>query len=289
MSRVTATTRKPSGVVAAMVFAIALTLGLAGCGGDKAASEQDFVGVWEIEAMEGEEGVSSDDLDLLKELGYNVYLTLAEDGEVLFDFVEESETGTWKYLGDGKAEITMGEDSVEATIEGKKLKIVQPDVTMTFFKVSDSTDATDEKATDEAEDATEGEAGDGPEEAAPSGGGIQAVIGQPFGDKYVEITVNEIAENSFGDVGYELTVKNLTDKDIIVTSVEESFTVDGVVLDPFIYGTLDAGASSDEFLYFSEDEVASTDGLIDVRGTFRILNAENFDTLSEFEVSFPAP
>ena len=272
--------------LAATFFALVLMLGLAACGG---ADRHSFVGVWEIESMEGEEAVSDEDLAAVKDLGLNVYLTLWEDGQASLDYVGETLAGTWKEGSDGKAVLTTDDGSTaDLALEDGRLKLSMSDVTMTFFKTHDTPGSVESATVEEEANGPEDEA-----EEASSGDDvsdvIDAVVGEPFGNEYVSITITQVGKSPYGDSGYEMTMENIWDGGLIVDQEEGTFTVDGVQHDIFIYTTLEEGETAEIFPFFDAEDITDPAELVNVEGTLRILDAETFDTLATMQIRFPAP
>ena len=281
------------GKLAGVIFAVVLALGLTACGGkdESGVSEQDFVGVWDIETMGGADDIADqDDLALLKEMGYSICITLWADGKARFDYVDEAMEGTWKYAGDNKATMTLEGSSGDITIEDGVLVLKQSEITMTFLKISDTPgDVAASNSEEVVEEATEEASDDAADETVPTGDVVNAVVGEPFGNEYVTITITSVEEDILGDVGYEMEIENKWTGPVILDWVDDTFIVNGKLLDPCIFQTVEVGETVETFLYFHGEDVGGLAELVNVEGTLRVVDYDAREVLATLEISFPNP
>ena len=126
--------------VASVILGLVLALGLAGCsgGGTSSTSGDEFVGVWNLSSLTGDEVPSTDDLALLEEMGMSISLTLMEGGDAYFDFLDEVSEGTWVAKSSEEVLLTLDGEKLTAKRDGDTLTIADDDVEMVFTK-SDET------------------------------------------------------------------------------------------------------------------------------------------------------
>ena len=117
-------------VVAA--FALALCLGLVGCGG--ADPEKDFIGTWELESGAGEKlSIPAKDVSMLRDVGIVCTLTLDAEGKAVLDMFGETLEGEWKAKGLHEGKVSFDGDAVPAIIdEAGKLTLEQDGLVLTF-------------------------------------------------------------------------------------------------------------------------------------------------------------
>ncbi|MGN0302587.1 MAG: hypothetical protein ACI4BI_06940 [Anaerotardibacter sp.] len=127
---------KKRNILLALICALTLcfALALAGCG-SKADYTKNFAGEWEISGMT-EAGVeySSEDIQLMKDWGLNVVLTLSEDKTASFDLFGEKTEGTWEPKSEKECTITMEGDTITAKLDNGTLTLADDDYSMSFQK-----------------------------------------------------------------------------------------------------------------------------------------------------------
>lgn len=282
---------RTGGVLASIFVALALAVGLSACGsgggsgGDPAAN---FTGVWQLESMDGEDGISAEDMQMMAEMDMYITMTLAEDGAMVMDFMGDTTSGTWKAKDASTANLTVDGESVEAKLDGGKLKMTQDGTTLVFIKSdlppSSASGASDEPADDDEDEVVEEEVVE--EEVVTSGEVVNVEYGVPFGDDLVAITVIDAGLDWGDDPGYNLKIENLSDQVLQVSYKYGTFSVNGKMVDPGMTQTVQPGKYAESFMWFSSDKVADVAALVDVEGTLEV-TTEDWDTLSEIKVVFP--
>lgn len=282
---------RTGGVIASIFVALALAVGLSACGGGSAKGGDDaaanFTGVWQLESMEGEEGISAEDVQMMAEMDLYITLTLAEDGSAVLDFMGETEAGTWKAKDASTADLVIDGETVEAKLDGGKLKLSQDGTTLVFIKSDlppSTASASSEADSDEEEVVVEEEVVE--TDVATSDEVIDVQYGVPFGDDLVTITVIDAGVDWGDDPGYNLKVENLSDQVLKISYKYGTFSVNGKMLSPGLAETVQPGKYVETFMWFDSDEVADVAALVDVEGTLEI-TTEDWDTLSEIKVLFP--
>ena len=102
------------GILAVLaVFCIALV----GCGGGEDYSAN-FAGKWQLVSIEGENALSEEDVQLMKDVDLTVDLTLAEDGTcTLVMFGEDYGSGTWKAKSATECTVTLEGEDIATTLD----------------------------------------------------------------------------------------------------------------------------------------------------------------------------
>lgn len=140
-------------LVAAMCFAFVLCFALAGCGG---SNREAFVGTWELESGTNE-NLDSESIALMKSLGLEVDLVLAEDGTGALEMFGSSSAITWDAKSATEATVMIDGAEAGLTLEEDKLTLVDSaGASMTFTKKSD--DASIASSSGEAASAASSEA-----------------------------------------------------------------------------------------------------------------------------------
>lgn len=282
---------RTGGAIASIIFALALAVGLTACGGGKSDggdSAANFVGVWQLEAMEGEEEISTSDIEMMAEMDMFITLTLAEGGDAVMDFMGDANEGTWKVKDASTVTLTFEGESADGVLKDGKLKMTQDGTTLVFAKTDKDpakTAAVEEK--EEGEDEVVVEEEEVVEEApVSSGDAIDIQYGVPFGDDIATITVIDSAVDFGDDPGYNLKVENNSDQAVIISYKSGTFSVGGKMVSPGLYETVQPGKYVETFMYFGNDDVADLAALVDVEGVIEI-TSDTWDVLTEFDVKFP--
>ena len=127
-----------SGTIGSGSSASASASSAASASSGSGSAAQAAVGTWEIDSLEsGDLGdtVSSDDLELLRDLGMNIELVMNSDGTMSFDMFGESMEGTWSANGTTVTIVMYGEEAT-ATIDGDLLVMQDGADKLTFHRVS---------------------------------------------------------------------------------------------------------------------------------------------------------
>ena len=124
---------KTLGLVAAILMALGMAIGVAGCSGGSDSGKA-FVGVWTLESMEGEDVPDAEEIASMAEIGMAIDLTLTEEGEAYFDFMGDIMEVVWEAQSDKGATVTINADTVDVTLEGDKLKMAKEGAAMIFVK-----------------------------------------------------------------------------------------------------------------------------------------------------------
>lgn len=243
--------------VAAFVVAAALCCGVfAGCASNESSKAQfakDFVGVWQIQNIEeenGKLGVSQESLDLVQAMGGDIALELKEDGtgELMLTF--EGNQTTWSASQQGKGSIAIiREDGskidMSMTLEDGALRIgSKKDGTMVFAKVEG-------EAADKAKSAAKGEA-----LAELDNVEISDEMNVVLTDNdNCKIVVRGKGKDLADNAGYELKVTNRTDKSIVafVSGVDEFKANDSADVEVFLSIDVRPGRVANGFMHFAKD------------------------------------
>ena len=124
-----------------VLMALSLVAGLfalVGCGGNGTAAEDfsdNFVGVWDLYSME-ENGqpASNEDIEMMKDLGMTITLTLNADGSVHFDALGSEHEGTWVAKDATTVTITIDGTPEDMTLEDGVLSMEVDGVKMGLKK-----------------------------------------------------------------------------------------------------------------------------------------------------------
>ncbi len=126
------------GIIALLACVFALSLSLVGCGGgggNSGDAKAAFVGTWDlVEMEENGEVTGSDDLDMLKALGLDVYLELNEDGTGALMLFGEAMEGTWEAKSATDGTFTIEGEAVDMKIASDQLTMEQSGSKLTFAK-----------------------------------------------------------------------------------------------------------------------------------------------------------
>ncbi len=278
---------RTGGVVASIMLALALAVGLSACGGgsggDPAAN---FVGVWQLESAEGDDEISVSDIEMMAEMDMYITLTLAEGGKATMDFMGEAQSGTWEAKDASKASVTFEGETAEAVVKDGKLQITQDGTTLIFVKTDKN--PADQAAVEEedADDEIIEEEFDEEEEVVVSSELVEIEYGVPFGDDLVTITVIDSALDFGDDPGYNLKIENLSDEVLKVSYKSGTFSVGGKMVSPSLYETVQPGKYAETFMWFNNSDVADLAAMADVEGVIEVTN-DDWDVLAEFDVIFP--
>lgn len=128
--------KKRIGIIAVLACVLVLCFTLVGCGsGNSTDNSANFKGEYKLVGME-EDGItySEDDLAFMEELGLDFGLTLADEGKATLNLAGESMDGTWEAKSNKECTITIGSDSIKATLDGDNLKCEDGGSSLTFKK-----------------------------------------------------------------------------------------------------------------------------------------------------------
>ncbi len=126
------------GVIALLACVFALCLALVGCGGGSGSSgdvKAAWVGTWDlVEMEENGEVTGSEDLEMLRSLGLDVYLELNQDGTGSLVLFGEAMDGKWEAKSATEATFTLEGQTVDMKIADSKLAMEQNGSKLTFKK-----------------------------------------------------------------------------------------------------------------------------------------------------------
>ncbi len=265
-------------ILAIAAFAFALCLALVGCGGsgsgDKSADyKKAVVGTWELTEITG---ASDDDMAMMKAFGLTVEMAFAEDGTFKIGMLGETINGTWEAPSAGKVVMKADGDSIEATIEDG---VLSAEVEGDSMKLK--------KSSDEVKDLTA---------AASSSDGIDltadketaAIDKEIVSDDVLSVKVVNKKQDWMDDCGYTLVITNKTaDTPIDVASAYGTWVVNGKMIDPLLYESIQPGAYAETFMSFTDDGVKSIDDLKGVKGSFEVSNSTTYDSIETIPVELP--
>lgn len=104
---------KKIGIIAAVCFALALCLGIAGCGAS--VDKSLYTGDWKLESST-DENLDAASLELMESLGLQVMLTLSEDGTGKLDLFGESQDVKWEASSNTEGKLTLVSQNAETTL-----------------------------------------------------------------------------------------------------------------------------------------------------------------------------
>ncbi len=113
-----------------MVLTVFMFAALTACSGGGTKEPDPAIGYWELSALIDTDGKeNTEDVDLLKELGLVVSLTINEDGTSVLDMFGETTELTY---ADGK--LTAGDEVIVVTVDGDTLKMEEEGQALVFAR-----------------------------------------------------------------------------------------------------------------------------------------------------------
>ena len=125
------------GIIALLACVFALSLALVGCGGGGGGGDvkSAWIGSWElVELEENGQVTTSDDIQMLKDLGLTVTLELNEDGNSALVLFGEATNGTWEAKSTTEGTFKIEDQAVDMKIADGKLTMEQNGSKLTFQK-----------------------------------------------------------------------------------------------------------------------------------------------------------
>ncbi|MBO4352624.1 MAG: zinc-ribbon domain-containing protein [Eggerthellaceae bacterium] len=123
-----------SGSSATTSSGAAATAGTIGGSTSATSANSDVIcGDWELESG-SDEDLDAETMDMMRELGFNVTLSIDDDGTFEFSLFDESVSGTWKQTGTNAYLFTISGDSITGTYDSAsgKLSWVEGDDKLVF-------------------------------------------------------------------------------------------------------------------------------------------------------------
>ena len=139
--------KKIARLLGAFIGVFALCIALAACGGggggtsdggkeDAPDPAEAFIGYYQIVSMDaGGESYSADELDELRDLGFNVLLELKKRGKAEINMMGEVETGTWEATSEEEGTIEMDGDELDLILDGDELTITDGEQELVFERI----------------------------------------------------------------------------------------------------------------------------------------------------------
>jgi len=125
---------KKVGIVAALVFALALCFTLVGCGGG--VDKSNYTGDWKL-AYGSDENLDADSIALMESLGLSVKMTLKDDGTGSLDLFGQNMEAKWEASSNTEGKITLDGNEAKMKLENGELTIVDStNSSMTFKRPS---------------------------------------------------------------------------------------------------------------------------------------------------------
>lgn len=122
-------------IVSLFACVFALSLALVGCGGGGGDAKAAWIGTWDLTEMEESGQVtSSEDIEMLKELGLTVNLELKDDGTGALVLFGEAMDGKWEAKSATEATFTYEGQTIDMKIADGKLTMEQSGSKLTFAK-----------------------------------------------------------------------------------------------------------------------------------------------------------
>jgi hypothetical protein len=283
------TMAKTKTTLLAMAMALLLAcVGVVGCSGGDASKA--YVGDWKlVEMQSGGETMGAEDLAAMEALGLSVKMTVKEDKTFSIDLFGEQQSGTWEAKSASDANFTIDGSTVKATLKDGKLTLADGEDTLVFEKgtASASKSQAASSSSSAAASSTSASAASSANSSAASSSPSQAGV-TPIGailvdDDLCTIEVVDKKADFADDPGYTFIVRNHSDKAIDVTAKYGSFSVNGKMVDPVLYETIQPGKYVEAFMWFSSKDVASVDELTEVDGVISVNDSDTYDTLAEYQ------
>ena len=104
-------------------------------------------------------------------------------------------------------------------------------------------------------------------------------------DDLITVTITAKFQDWTGAVGYKFTAVNKSDQDLSLTYLTDSFSVNSKMADPYLFTSLNVGTSADDRLEFDEDDVASIDDLVNVKGTLELCDKNTYDEIRQYPIT----
>lgn len=263
--------------VALLASMFALVLALAGCAQGGGDASKNFIGDWKLVGMEeGGEVTSSEDIALMEQLGMSVTMSVKEDKTLTLSVLGEEMSGTWEATSGTEATATIDGQKASMKIANDVLVLEQDGAKMSFEKGVPEPSTSGAAATDDGTDSAAAIEGAGSDESA-------IPIGQTIADdELCTIEVVDKRADWAGDPGYTLKITNKSDKTMVATAEYGSFSVNGKMLDPALYETIQPGKYVECFMWFEADEVGGVEALANVEGAIEIYDDATYDTLGTY-------
>lgn len=284
--------KRTIGLITCALCALALTLGLIGCGGTSQADKREpFVGYWECISGTTDGGdLTEEDLDSFRDMGFNFIVHLAKDGTGEVDIMGDVMETTWDA---DKGKLDYEGDAVDIKLEDGKLRLVSEDgkTDMLFRKGSkkelaatikadrenasnleedDGDDSSDDSSTDDSETT----------DATPLDPAVTVAD-----DDYLTITLTEKGLDDWGDACYTAEIVNKSDKNILVYALTDRCSVDGTMTSPYLSVTLMGNTRVTKNISFSDYQ--SVDDLKNVTLTLRAQDDDDFEEYGTYQVNIP--
>lgn len=261
------------------VVLVASSMALAGCAeqnnssapnasaGSSNEGQQAFEGLWElIQTTSDGTVVTQEGIERLKAFGLDVHLELASDGSAILNLFDSAEEGTWKASSNAEATINFpGDETIDIHISEGILYMPQGTDQLEFKKSTDGSSSAASQAT------------------------VRTI--EPItlvDDANVRIEVNQLRSDQVGDVGYVMRVDNKTDQVIRISAVEDTFSIDGQMVNLLGGQALQPGKYANVFFWFDNavSGPENIDELGQVEGTLQVTNADGSQVLAQYQVQF---
>lgn len=275
-------------IVSTIVAALSLCMLLVGCsaggagGGAKPADKSLFTGTWDLVRMSGDkpdDNLGEDDVELMRSMGFDVFLNLNEDDTMELALFGSTMRGSWKVKSAAEIEVTLEGQSVSATLSGEELTLSQEGTSMMFKK-----DKENKKAPDGTIGNPDESVANALTEAESDTDTIKPIEAVTIADdEHCTITVTGIGTDWSGDPGYAMTVTNKSDRAIDFSSKMGTFSVNGKMIDAYVYETIQPGKYVECFMYFSKSDLGGgTEALSSVEGTLYIYDDASYEDIAEY-------
>lgn len=268
----------------------ALLLFCSGCG----ANVQRFEGIWDLRLVESpdeQSNMSERDVQEMRDLGFDAYLNLDEDGSLTLVNFNRALHGTWKANGTNAASATVDDQAATISIKDDTLHLTQQDVTLIFQRVSDEDEAAKGDQTQSAPQPEEGETDTGSGQTQSSGLSEMVVYGtlldEPIilvDDDICKIVIDGTGVDKWGDPGYNIQITNKSPTAIDVW-IKDPFTVSQNEVRAYLFETVAVNGSTTSFIQFDTDDLESTSvaALQDVRGFIFVDDDKNM-TIASYQL-----
>ena len=92
------------------------------------------MGTWDLQEAKGDSSYSAEDLQLVREMGYDFYLELKEDGTAALVIDDDKTSGTWEVKSENVATFSAEGDTMEMKLADGKLTAEEGSKSLTFVK-----------------------------------------------------------------------------------------------------------------------------------------------------------
>ena len=251
--------------VLAATFAILFVL--AGCSSKYSGDyTKNFVGDWKlVEVDESGRVATEDDLSMAEAYGISVGLTVNENGTFTFSYFGEEDTGEWSARSATEAEFVIEGQPANASLTDEKLSIEQDGTKLVFGRGKADASSSSSYGHSSSYGYTDTVA-------------LGTVIAD---DDVATIVVVDKKIDAYGEPSYTIKATNNSDGVISLSASAGQWSVNGKMIDPVYYETVQPGKYAEGIMYFMRDDASSLDELAGVEGAIVVIN-DQYETVATY-------